>query len=144
MITGPGITQLYQNHIFQWFRLPTKIISNRDPRFTSNFSKALTTWLGIEQNILTAFHPQTDGLSEWKNQWIEQYLRLVSSTAPENWMQWLSLASAIHNNRKNTTTGLSPNQILLGYDTTLNPGNMPLMLNKSAKEQHCIMMEHRV
>jgi hypothetical protein len=27
----------------------------------------------------------------------------------------------VHNNRKNETTGLSPNQILLGYEVTLQP-----------------------
>jgi hypothetical protein len=53
---------------------------------------------------------------------------------PEDWMQWLSLALAIHNKWKNATTGLLPNQVLLGYDITLNPGNMPLTLNKLAKE----------
>jgi hypothetical protein len=63
-ITGPGIMQLYHNHIFRWFGLPTKIISDRDPRFTSHFGKAFAVWLGIEQNLSTAFHPQTDGLSE--------------------------------------------------------------------------------
>jgi hypothetical protein len=55
-VTGPEITQLYHNHILQWFRLPMKIISDRDPRFMSHFSKALTTRLGIEQNISMAFH----------------------------------------------------------------------------------------
>jgi len=30
-ITGPGIAQLYMDHVFRWFGLPTKIISNRDP-----------------------------------------------------------------------------------------------------------------
>jgi hypothetical protein len=63
-ITGPGIAQLYHDHVFWWFGLPTKIISDRDPRFMSHFSKALTMRLGIEQNISTAFHPQTDGLLE--------------------------------------------------------------------------------
>jgi hypothetical protein len=28
---------------------------------------------------------------------------------------------AVHNNRQNKTTGLSPNQILLGYELTLHP-----------------------
>jgi hypothetical protein len=83
-ITGPGITQLYYDHIFQWFGLPTKIISNQDPRFTSHFGKVFVVRLGVEQNLSTVFHPQTDGLSEWKNQWIKQYLRLVSSMAPED------------------------------------------------------------
>jgi hypothetical protein len=27
-ITGPGIAKLYHNYVFQWFRLPTKIISD--------------------------------------------------------------------------------------------------------------------
>ena len=31
MITGPDIAQLYLNHVYQWFGLPTKVISDRDP-----------------------------------------------------------------------------------------------------------------
>jgi hypothetical protein len=33
----------------------------------------------------------------------------------------LTIATAVHNNWKNETTGLSPNQILLGYELTLHP-----------------------
>jgi hypothetical protein len=98
MINRLGIAQLYHDHVFRWFRLPTKIISNRDPRFTSHFSKALTAQLEIKQNLSTVFHPQTDGLSERKNQWIEQYLRLILSAAPKDWTYWLVLTSAVHNN----------------------------------------------
>jgi hypothetical protein len=85
-----------------------------------------------------------DGLSKCKNQWVEQYLRLVTSTAPKDWMQWLTLASAIHNNRKNTTIGLLPNQVLLGYEVTLNPGAMQQTSVELAEEQYCVMMECRV
>jgi len=38
-ITGPGIAQLYMDHVFRWFGLPTKIISNQDPQFTSHLEK---------------------------------------------------------------------------------------------------------
>jgi len=27
-ITGPGIAQLYLDHVYRWFRLPTKVISD--------------------------------------------------------------------------------------------------------------------
>jgi hypothetical protein len=30
-IMGPGITQLYLDHIYKWFGLSDKIISDRDP-----------------------------------------------------------------------------------------------------------------
>jgi hypothetical protein len=63
-IMGPGIAQLYLDNVYQWFGLPTKIISDRDPRFTSHFGRALAQKLAIEQNLSTVFHPQTNGLSE--------------------------------------------------------------------------------
>ena len=73
-ITGEEVAQLYTENVYQWFRLPTKVISDRDPHFTSHFARALCTKLQIKQNMSTMFHPQTDGLSERKNQWVEQYL----------------------------------------------------------------------
>jgi hypothetical protein len=68
--------------------------------------------LGIQQNLSTVFHPQTDGLSERKNQWVEQYLQLVTSAQPEDWMEWLTIVTVVHNNRQNATTKLSPNVTL--------------------------------
>ena len=54
-ITGPGIVQLYLDHVYWWFGIPDKIISDRDPRFTSHFSVALAKKLGIKQNLSSAF-----------------------------------------------------------------------------------------
>jgi Integrase zinc binding domain len=41
-ITGPEIAQLYLDHVYKWFGLPNKVISDRDPRFTSHFERSLT------------------------------------------------------------------------------------------------------
>jgi Integrase zinc binding domain len=96
-ITGTGIAQLYLEHLYRWFGLPQKIISDRDPCFTSHFARELTKGVGINQNLLTAFHPQTDGLSERTNQWVEQYLCLITTNQNE-WSKWLPMATAVHNN----------------------------------------------
>jgi len=133
-ITGPGIAQLYLDHIYRWFSLPIKVISDRDPCFTSHFGKGLAKKLGIQQNLSTAFHPQTDGLLEQKNQWVEQYLQLVTLAVPKDWTQWLVLASAVHNNRRNSTTSLSPNQVLLGYDISLNLDLVSSVINETVEE----------
>ena len=142
-IMGPEIAQLYMDHVYRWFGLPTKIISNRDPHFTSHFGKALSQKLGIQQNLSTVFHPQTDGISERKNQWIEQYLQLVTSASPEDWTHWLALVTAVHNNRRNTTTGLLPNQILLGYDLSLIPSGSPTSNNDLVKKHMETLLEKR-
>jgi len=78
-ITGPQIAKLYLDHVYRWFGLPKQIISDQDPQFMSHFGHALTKELGTQQNLSMAFHPQTDGLSERKNQWVKQYLRLITT-----------------------------------------------------------------
>jgi hypothetical protein len=118
-ITGTGITQLYLEHVFRWFGLPQKIISDRDPHFTSHFTRGLTKGLGIDQNLSTAFHPQTDGLLEQTNQWVKQYLRLITVNQ-NDWSKWLPMATAVHNNSRNSTTGFTPNELLIGWEPLLS------------------------
>ena len=63
-IDGPGIAQEYLKHLVLWFGVPKCIISDHNPCFASNFSKAVCKALGIQQNLSTAFHPRTDGQTE--------------------------------------------------------------------------------
>jgi len=90
-----------------------------------------------------AFHPQTDGLSKRKNQWVEQYLRLVTLMDPKGWVDWLALATAVHNNQTNVTTGLSPNQILLRYNPILNLEESLRTMNDLIEMQSEAMNQNR-
>jgi len=65
------------------------------------------------------------------------------SAAPKDWTQWLALAMAVHNNQKNSTTGLSPNQIILGYDLKLNPAITTPSVNETTEERIHLMEERR-
>ena len=121
-ITGEKIAHLYFKHLFPWFGISRQIISDRDPRFTSHFARAMTKHLGMQQNLSTAFHPQTDGISERANQWLEQYLRLTV-LYQEDWAQWLPMATVVHNNAQNTTMQQTPNTVLMGFTSTLAPSS---------------------
>src|SRR5580692_6159390 len=142
-ITGEGIALLYLQHLFPWFGTPAKVISDRDPRFTSNFAKALAQKLGVTQNISTAFHPQTDGLTEWKNQWVEQYLHLYTSARQDDWEQWLPLATFVHNQWPNATTKQSPHEVLLGYQPNTTQGLSKPTNNEAAESRQQLIKEHR-
>ena len=63
----------------------------------------------------TAYHPQTDGQSERSNQWLEQYLRIYTTHAQDNWANLLPLAQFVHNSWPSTMTGLSPFELLIGF-----------------------------
>ena len=102
--TGEEVARLYMENVYRWFGLPTKVILDRDPRFTSHFAQALCEKLHVQQNISTAFHPQMDGLSERKNQWVEQFLHLITSAQQDDWKRWLPIAMVVHNNRVNAIT----------------------------------------
>jgi len=55
-----------------------------------------------------------------KNQWLEQYLRLVVGNNKE-WSNLLALATLVHNNSVNSTTGLVPNQLLIRREPPATP-----------------------
>ena len=143
-ITAEGVAELFLRQIFPRFGLPSKIISDRDPRFISKFMKELCHLMGITQNVSTAYHPRTDGQSERSNQWLEQYLHFWVDHQQTNWHHYLPLAEFAHNSWKNEATGQSPFEILMGYspraeifDVTLSIPTVALRLRdwKKAREE---------
>jgi hypothetical protein len=117
-IDGQGIAQLYFRHLFPWFGIPKRIISDRDPRFTSHFSKAVCKATGIEQNISTAFHPRTDGQTEVMNKWVETYLREFVNGRQNNWSSLLPVAEFAHNSWKHEHTRHTPHELITGMNPT--------------------------
>jgi hypothetical protein len=115
-IDGQGIAQLYFRHLLPWFGIPKRVISDRDPRFTSHFTRAICKALGIQQNLSTAFHPRTDGQTERMNQWIEGYLRQFVSGRQNNWSSLLPVAEFAHNSWKHEHTKHSPHELITGVN----------------------------
>ena len=58
--SAEDIAQIFfDRHICQ-YGIPQKIISDRDPRFLSNFWRALMGKLDCKLGLSSAYHPQTD------------------------------------------------------------------------------------
>ena len=110
-----GMAQLYGQNVFPHYGIPRSIISDRDTRFTSTFTKELCQCVGTRQNISTAYHPQTDGQSERTNQWLEQYLRIFVNHRQDDWAKWLPIAQYVHNAWPSSTTKLPPFELIMGY-----------------------------
>ena len=134
---------MYYQHIYPWFGLPSRIISDRDPRFTSHFGKSLAKELGIIWNLSMAYHPQMDRLTEHTNQKVEQFLRLVLVNQ-EDWSSMLPIATLIHNNSKNTTTRTSPNLLLIGREPLATLSQAVGSTNPTAEQQVHQLMEQRI
>jgi hypothetical protein len=51
-------------------------VSDRDPKFTSNFWKGLFKGFGTNLNFITTYHPESDGKTKRVNQVIEDMLQM--------------------------------------------------------------------
>lgn len=134
-LSSIGVAQIYKNQIFPHKGLFRKVISDRGPQFASQFIRDLYQLLGIERNLSTAYHPQTDGQTERVNQEVEKYLRIFVNRRQNDWADWLPLAQFTINNRVSSSTGYSP--FYLNHGRHPNAGFTPQKVkvkNQSAEE----------
>jgi hypothetical protein len=107
-VTAEETAHLYLRHVFKHHGLPTDIVSNRGPQFTSRLMSTLLNLCNVKSNKSTAFHSQSDGQTERVNQVLEQYLRIFCDYQQDNWYQLLPLAGFAYNNAQHSATQVSP------------------------------------
>ena len=106
---------LYMQHVFKHHGLPLRVVSDRGSVFTSSFWQCLLTALGVDSNLSTPYHPQSDGQTERVNHVLEQYLRCFCATDQDQWLRYLPLAEFAYNASHHATTNASPFYLNYGY-----------------------------
>jgi hypothetical protein len=106
-ITAVGSTQQFQDNVWKLHGLPTRILSDRGPQFTAEFTTELYRLLGINAAKTTAYHPHGDGQTERVNQELEKYLRLFTSERQDDWADLLSMAE-LYNDHIHSLTQQTP------------------------------------
>ncbi|MCO5594957.1 hypothetical protein L7F22_048994 [Adiantum nelumboides] len=94
--------------------MPQSIVSDRDPRMTSLFWKALFENMGTMLKFSSSFHPQTDGQSEEANSTVLDLLKCYVSEHKATWEHYLPLVEYAYNNTVHTSTGKAPFEIVEG------------------------------
>jgi len=131
--TAADLINLLIAHVFSWFGLPDKIILDRGPQFASQLFQQTCHALGIHSALSTAFHPQTDGESEWVNQEIGTYLRLLLANDPTGWVHKLPMFEWYHNTNQHSATKQRPADLLFGFSPKLFPEAVPSLSNPVAE-----------
>ena len=106
--TAEGSVKLFLENIWKLYGLPSSIISDRDPVFTSKFWAELMGRLDVRMRKSMAFHPQTDGQTERVNQSLQQYLHQYCNYEKDNWNDLLPLAEYAYKNSATMATQMSP------------------------------------
>ncbi len=131
---APDTAERFRQYVWKLHGLPLDTVSDRGAQFNSAFMRSLYERLGIKPKFSTAFHPQTDGQTERLNSTLEQYLRNYVSHRQDNWSTLLDVAEFAYNNKRSTSTGLSPFESNYGYNPTYTTNSTPAQSSGEANE----------
>ena len=76
--TTEEIANLFCEHFVRHEGIPTCLLSDRDKLFTSEFWKEVWRLMGVTLAMSSAYHYQTDGVTERLNAELKKYLRLYA------------------------------------------------------------------
>ena len=114
-MSAKEVADLYIRAVYRYHGLPDTLVSDRDTKFVAHFWRELQKHLGTKLNMSSAFHPQTDGMPENRNQTIEAYLRNFISYHQDDWADLLPFCEVAINNAQSTSTGTSPYYLNYGF-----------------------------
>ena len=128
-ITAEELTYLLFNKWYCENGLPTDIVSDRDKLFISKFWKALHKLTSVKLKLSTAYHPETDGVSEQTNKMVNQALQYHVKWNQLGWVHTLPHVRFDMMNMVKKLTNFTPFQLCFGQSPRIIPLLIPAKLS---------------
>ncbi|MBW0492711.1 hypothetical protein O181_032426 [Austropuccinia psidii MF-1] len=126
--TAMDTALLFWNKIISTCGVPKIIISDADPKLTSEFWTNLYDMLGTKLAFSTAYHPDTDGLAERMIQTMEDILGRFCEYGMEYkdnegythyFLTLIPVVQLSYNTSQHSTTGKTPSLVEIGWNPLL-------------------------
>ena len=126
----------YQNKV-QYFSIPTSVIHNRDPRFTSDFCKSLWKLLESCAIAMSPHHPKANGQIECMNCTITQIFNAhMLDENQEHWPDYAAITEMAINSTIDVSIQKTTFEVLYIENTPL-PVDLFLSKESSINLQAC-------
>jgi len=118
----PDILWIFLESLWRHHGIQSTITSDGNIRFTSTIWKGIVDTPGIKSQMLSPFHPQTDGQTEKVNQTLECYLWNYCHYKNDNWEQMLTIAEYAYKNSLCSTAKIILSNLRLSPSDNLANG----------------------
>jgi hypothetical protein len=98
---------------------PTLLHSDQGGQFEARLFQELCKLLGIIKTRTTALRPQSNGQVERFNRTLAAMLSIYADAKPKSWDKHLPFVMGAYRSAKHESTGLTPNQMVLGHQVRL-------------------------
>jgi len=111
IIDAPAFAHMFIDDLVGIHRVPQAVVSYRNIRFTPDYWREVARILQTKLLISTAFHSETDGLTENSNKTVVHYLRGFTTNDQANWDDCLPLAEYAHNSSVHCSMKQTPSEL---------------------------------
>ena len=112
------VARIMVNEVVARFGIPNLIHSDQGRQFESALFKEMCKLLQIEKTRTTTYHPQSDGMVERFNRTLASMISMFVNENHSDWDELLPFLTMAYRATEHETTGISPNLLMLGRETT--------------------------
>jgi len=98
------------------FGPPKGILSDQGTEFNNQLLKKLTTNIGVEHRVTSAYNPRTNGQTERFNQTLVNALRKHAELNNQLWNAWLPYVLLAYRSRVHSSTKFTPFELMFGRE----------------------------
>lgn len=122
--TAAEVAQFFVHNIVLRHGAPQIVITDRGTAFTADLTQSVMILTHTTHRRTTAYHPQTNGLTERLNRTLADMLSMYVDVEHKTWDEILPYATFAYNTAVQETTAMTPFQLVYGRTATTTLDSM--------------------
>lgn len=135
---------------------PESILTDNGSNFVSKLFQNTCKLLGIKRNMISPYHPESNGALERTHRTFKEFLRAYINNERDNWDEMIQYGVYVFNTTPHTSTSYSPHELLYGMkpnlpnalkgkvQTIYNYDDYIYELKYRMQKAHCLARENQI